>query len=350
MLNRKKAAVLLSVLAVSMMFIPSGCDNDGSSAETKSSVVSEVSELKEIRQGGTNVVISASDGHLAGVTPYGTVLAKGAPYKKIINGSDPAWTDVVAVSVGDAHLLGVKKDGTVCVHKDYEGYGTFDKDGNFEYIENNFPACEVSDWKDISALSAGGNFTVGCKKDGTVVVTPIEKSNDDYQVVLDVSEWKDIVSVSAGLHHVVGLKKDGTVVAGGDTSYGRCNVSEWKDIVAVSAAFDFTVGVRSDGTVVAAGRIPCNASEIKELSGISAIAASTYNIFALRTDGTVIALGTNEYGQCNVSEWKDIVAITTGGRNIFAVRSDGSVIGAGKDSNSLVNEDWVLKTPDNKEI
>lgn len=46
----------------------------------------------------------------------------------------------------------------------------------------------------------------------------------------DVSDWTDIVAVSAGGWHTVGLKADGMVVAVGWNRYGQCDVSGWKDI------------------------------------------------------------------------------------------------------------------------
>lgn len=77
----------------------------------------------------------------------------------------------------------------------------------------------------------------------------------------DVSGWKDIVAVSAGGHHTVGLKKDGTVVAVGDNNYGECNVSDWKNIVAISAGANHTVGLKKNRTVIAVG-----ANESKQCS------------------------------------------------------------------------------------
>ena len=46
----------------------------------------------------------------------------------------------------------------------------------------------------------------------------------------DVSNWKDIVAVSAGDSHTVGLKADGSVVAVGDNYYGQRDVDDWADI------------------------------------------------------------------------------------------------------------------------
>ena len=69
----------------------------------------------------------------------------------------------------------------------------------------------------------------------------------------NVSEWKNIVAISAGDDHTVGLKSDGTVVAVGSNNSGKCRVEDWQNIVAISAAGNQTVGLRADGTVVAVG-------------------------------------------------------------------------------------------------
>ena len=57
---------------------------------------------------------------------------------------------------------------------------------------------------------------------GKIVATG---KNDDGQC--NVSDWKDIIAVSAGSYHTVGLKVDGTVVATGYNKYGQCDVSDW---------------------------------------------------------------------------------------------------------------------------
>lgn len=36
---------------------------------------------------------------------------------------------------------------------------------------NSYGQCDVSDWKDIVAIEAGSNFTMGISSDGTVYVT-----------------------------------------------------------------------------------------------------------------------------------------------------------------------------------
>ena len=84
--------------------------------------------------------------------------------------------------------------------------------------------CNLTYWSNIVAISAGWDYTVGLKSDGSVVTV----GNNDGQC--NVSDWHDIIAISAGWH-TVGLKPDGTVVAAGQNKYGECNVFDWSDII-----------------------------------------------------------------------------------------------------------------------
>jgi len=85
---------------------------------------------------------------------------------------------------------------------------------------------------------------------------------------IDVSDWRDIIAISSGTGHVVGLKADGTVVAAGWNTHGQRIVSNWFDIIAVSAGDGHTVGLKSDGTVVVAGANPCSMRVVESWSDI----------------------------------------------------------------------------------
>ena len=56
-------------------------------------------------------------------------------------------------------------------------------------------------------IAAGSEHIVGLKDDGTVVAV-----GDNYYGECDVSNWKDIVAVSAGVSYTVGLKSDGELL------------------------------------------------------------------------------------------------------------------------------------------
>ena len=197
------------------------------------------------------VAVSAGGNYTVGLKADGTVVAVGDNDSGQCDVSN--WTDIIAVSAGVDHTVGLKADGTV-VATEYTGAQKY-----------YYGQCDVSDWTDIVAISAGGYHTVGLKADGTVVATKytgdgnygqcdVSSANDSVQC--DVSNWTNIVAISAGGNYTVGLKADGTVVATeytGDQEfyYGQCDVSDWTDIAAISAGWSCTVGLKADGTVVA---------------------------------------------------------------------------------------------------
>lgn len=81
--------------------------------------------------------------------------------------------------------------------------------------------CE--DWKNIVDIDANNYyFVMGVQKNGTVVYSSRTIVIDDERH--NISDWRQIEKVSAGGFHSVGLKADGTVVAVGSNDYGECNV------------------------------------------------------------------------------------------------------------------------------
>ena len=79
-------------------------------------------------------------------------------------------------------------------------------------------------WKDIVKIVLGNYYTIGLKKDGTVIATGWNEYGQ-----CDTSEWTDIVDIVASYGHVLGLTKDGKVVAIGWNDYGQCNVQGWNN-------------------------------------------------------------------------------------------------------------------------
>jgi len=79
-------------------------------------------------------------------------------------------------------------------------------------------------------ISANLSHTVGLKVDGTVVAV----GHNEYGQC-NTQDWKDIVAISSGGNysygsHTVGLKSNGTVVATGYNEYGQCNTQSWRNI------------------------------------------------------------------------------------------------------------------------
>lgn len=154
--------------------------------------------------------------------------------------------------------------------------------------------CDVSEWSGITAISAGYEYTVGLKADGTVVATGGKNRH--------ISDWSDITAISAGSLHIVGLKADGTVVAVGPNNYGMCDVSGWSGITAISAGRFHTVGLKADGTVVAAEDYGCGRYDVSGWSDVIAISAGYEYAAGLKVDGTVVLVGSHYYGT-DVLKW-----------------------------------------------
>ena len=250
--------------------------------------------------------IAAGYNYTIGLKNDGTLISAGSNDSGQCDVSD--WKDIVAVSAGNRHTVGLKSDGTVVAAG-----------------SNNYGECNIEDWKDIKQISAGHCYTVGLKNDGTVIAT----GSGEYGKC-GVTSWKDIVSISAGFTHTVGLKSDGTVVAVGENDYGQCDVSNWKDIIAISAGDNHTVGLKSDGTVVAVGDNDYGQCDVSNWKDIVAISSEDCHTVGLKSDGTVVAVGENDDGQCDVSNWKDIVAISSGDCHTVGLKSDGTVVTAGR--------------------
>ena len=261
-------------------------------------------------------------------------------------GSGPKWSEIVSISAGGYYTVGLRKDGTVVA------------------TGNNYAGkCNVSGWSDIVGISAGYEHTVGLKSDGTVVATG---SNEYGQC--NIEGWKNIISVKAGRDHTVGLKKNGTVVAVGNNKYGQCDVKNWTDIIAITTRGNHTIGLRKDGTVT-------SCCEMEEWSDIVAISSYNYTIglkkdgtvistdkeiskyiekwsniigisldrhvLGLKKDGTVVATGENSEGQCDVDNWDDIIAVSAGFDHSVGLKKDGTVVVTGnKEYEQGDVEDW----------
>lgn len=279
---------------------PNGTGNDEESI---------VCEAGTIAAGGLSVILLAD----------GTVVSKG--WKN--PGYDVSdWCDIVAISTDDeynvgtdGHTVGLKKDGTVLATG-----------------ANESGQCDITEWTDIIAVSAGNGYTIGLKSDGTLVAV----GNDSFGKC-DVSDWTDIVAISTGGEITAGLKTNGTAIATGGNLLDVSEIQDWSNITAISVGEDFIIGLKTDGTVVSAGQYiqreidgirydPC---AVYAWSDIVAISAGEHHTVGLKSDGTVVAVGLNQYGQCDVSTWTDIVEIAAGENHTIGRKSDGSLVAVG---------------------
>ncbi len=216
------------------------------------------------------------------------------------------------ISCGERHTVALRNDGTVVA----TGW-------------NDSGQCDVTEWKEIVAVSAGYMNTVGLNENGRVLVVGNSLFYDEH----DVRSWRGVTSVSAGFFHVVGLRADGTVYAAGKNWNGQCDVQDWENIVAISAGGSCTVGLKDDGTVVITNH-PDDADfnreyDVSQWKDIVSVSAAYEHVVGLKSDGTVVAAGYNNCGQCDVDSWRDIIAISTGDRHTIGLRSDGTIVATG---------------------
>lgn len=222
------------------------------------------------------------------------------------------------IDAGVYSTIALKKDGTVlstAIQKSEDNRG-----------QNN-----VKNWENIIQISSNEYHTVGLKDDGSVISTSINASNDTGQA--EVDSWIDIIQVSAGTWHTVGVRKDGTVIStfiDDKYDFGQGDVADWTDIIQVCAAWDHTIGLKSDGTVVSTKinneKYDFGETDVDDWTGIIQIASGSNHTLGLRYDGTVVSAGYEKDGRCSVSGWRDISAISAGRFHSIGLRKDVTVI------------------------
>jgi len=166
----------------------------------------------------------------------------------------------------------------------------------------------------LVAISAGNNYLLGLKADGTVAVWgnpvqfPISPPYFNTNLVDSVTNvpagLSNVTAIAAGAGHALALKADGTIVAWGDDGYGQTKVpAGLSNVVAIAAGEDHSLALTADGRLVSWGSYYGMAHTIgleghwpvtdppAGLSNVMAIASGEDHDLAVRSDGTVVAWG-----------------------------------------------------------
>ena len=180
---------------------------------------------------------------------------------------------------------------------------------------------DTYDWRDIAAVSAGFNFTLGLRADGTVVGAGRNEFGQR-----DVQNWNNIVAISAGVRHSVGLRSDGTLMSAGQNNYDECKVSHWRNIVKVVAGYECTFGIKKDGRVLVSGNNKNGDLQVSHLEGVADIAyAAPGRVLALLQDGTIGRVGRENHMRRNFSRWRNIKQISAAPDYFAGLMEDGTV-------------------------
>jgi alpha-tubulin suppressor-like RCC1 family protein len=191
----------------------------------------------------------------------------------------------------------------------------------------------------LTAISAGGEFSLGLLSDGKVMAwgnngegqlgdgtdTGPQTCGVERTACSDtpvtVSKLSDATAIAAGANHSLALLKNGTVMAWGDNEYGELG----------------------DGTGIEQSDLPIL---VNKLSDVTAIAAGANDSLALLKNGTVMAWGSNESGQLGdgtskeqsgipvaVSKLREVTAIAAGEDFNLALLRNGTVMAWGEGVN-----------------
>ncbi len=222
-------------------------------------------------------------------------------------------TDLIAVSAGDEFAVGLKRDGTVVAW------------GRNILNSTTVPAGLT----DVVALSTTDLHSLALKSDGTVVAWG-SNTNSESTVPAGLA---GVVAIAAGGQHNLALKSDGTIVAWGSASSGALTTpAGLADVIAIGARYH-NLAVKSDGTVVAWGPATNTYGQLTVPAGLGnvvGVAAGNNHSVAYKADGTVVAWGATFSGQATVpGGLANVIRLAAGLDHNLAVRADGSLAGWG---------------------
>lgn len=280
-------------------------------------------EAQRARQERLRVIVPEMKGllarslkHILCINQDGTVSASGNNDMGQCNVE--SWRDVIAVAAGPNCSVGIKADGTVL------------------YAGDSRLAQAVSKWTDVTDVATYDcirPFVIGLHCDGRVSATPEilnlfqnGRSREELQFYKKktVCNWRDVAGISCGFQDVFAWKHDGTVEVVGDNEEKSFDVTYWDDIIYISADMTHVVGLHSDGTVTAHGDNKYGQCGVFGWENIFDIATSTRATFGLQDDGTIIMEGeTSRYA--SAKRWTDIVSIFCNGSTLYGIKSDGTV-------------------------
>jgi hypothetical protein len=180
----------------------------------------------------------------------------------------------------------------------------------------------------FTAVSAGGDFSLGLKTDGSIVAWGGQNVYGERNVP---SPNIGFTAIAAGYSHSLGLKTDGSIVAWGRNAFGECNVPVPNTgFTRIAAGISFSLGLRGDGSIVGWGNNDRGQCVPPPDTRFTAIAAGSNFSLGLKTDGSIVAWGATGNGQCNVpSPNTEFTAVAAGPLTGLGLRADGSIVGWG---------------------
>lgn len=154
---------------------------------------------------------------------------------------------------------------------------------------SSFPIWPAAGLSNVIAVSAGQNYSLALRQDGSVYLW-----GNNTQASNLPPNLSGVVGISAGPSHALALLSNGTVRAWGLGTSGQTNVpTTLSNAVAVAAGSVHSAALRADGTVVVWGGSATEAQTNVPagLMKVTSIDAGGSQTLALREDGNLIAWG-----------------------------------------------------------
>jgi len=190
---------------------------------------------------------------------------------------------VTAISGGGRHSLARRLDGTVFAWGE-NGWGQLGTDSTTDSARPLQVGVRLGGGrivialKSVTAIAAGGDFSLALLTDGTVRAWGFNGDGElgdgtttFSDTPVQVSGLTDVIAIAAGDRHSLAVKRDGTVWSWGYNGFGQLG----------------------DGTTTSSA----TPVQVTGLSGVIALAGGGYHSLALLADGTVRAWGYNAFGQ-----------------------------------------------------
>lgn len=322
--------------------------------------VGDTQQISDTREFASTRVIQISD------IPQNVPMVKEQPKDETPKANKAVYVAIaviLALAAGLLHLLGDKEnkdEGMLALSQEdrlvlgerFSGY----VDGQYR-ITTMGTTAELSAFTDLVKISAGPDYLLGLKRDGSAVKTG--KSLPE--------GWDDLVDIAAGTTHLAAVKEDGTVLCSG--SEDACDVAEWTDVVSVYAGNEITAGLTRDGKLLVSGK----ADYLEETDSVKDLALNKDGAVVLYQDGTIRTYGSlsglnvsvtgaaalaagddfaavldsggyvhvfskkPEFGK-PASSWSGIRQIAARGKTLVAVNAQEQIIGLGDNFYKVYNE------------
>ena len=306
-----------------------------------------------------------------------TLIDKNLPVPVIDIGGLGQLKNVISVSSFDSHSLAIKNDRTVVAW----GLNDNGQLGDNSITNRNSPV-QVKDPAGSSVLgsvikvAAGRWHSLALKKDGTVwawgdnITGQLgDGTTSDRKLPVQVKGLNgsgyltNIIAISAGNNFSLAVKNDGTVWAWGKNDFGQLGdgtivnhltpiqvkgvggVGYLTNIVAVACGGGYSIALKNDGTVycwglndfgqLGNGTILSTNTPIQVkgpngsgfLENIKAISSGwCTRVLALKEDGTMWNWGSNEYGQLGIDSTYQVYPVQVKGTDGTSYLTDVTII------------------------